>query len=153
MKITQQLTVLAGCCLLALLCGCDAGSPKAKLVGKWEMDVEAAIKKAEDKAKTENDQMGLQMVKALMKDMKMQMEFTADGKAKMTVSAMGNEQTDEGNYEIKSSDGDTIVVSITGTKKPAGEMKITFINKDTVEISDPASASKQLENATFKRVK
>ncbi len=114
---------------VALTAGCGGGG--ASLVGTWVLDVEATKEWDEFKGMPEGPR---KMMEAMLAMIEMEMTFTSD---KMTFSAkiMGQDQSEEFGYKIKSQTGNKMVLESTdkdGQKKTVNvEIKgdLLFISK------------------------
>lgn len=139
--------------------GGSSGTEKTsgeKLVGKWSVDMsamlgpvlammEGQLAQAPEEAKAE-----IQKQIAQVKEAKMEMEFTADGKMIGTqVGGPEGGKTENGTYEIKSSEGNKVIMtSKMGDDGKDEEVTLTFVDDDTIEFQPPNGPK-----MTAKRVK
>ncbi len=148
MKKQSGYTALAMCMALlaAGMIGCGGGDDKddkkdkdnkaAKktnmelLVGSWELDLDATLEAAKGEAKTDEEKKGIDATGKMMAQMKMKMEFTADGKAIRTMTMGGQEQKDEQKYTAEDK-GDHLLVNVEGD---LGEAVVKFESDDKVRV-------------------
>ena len=133
MKLLQAIPLGFVVVSTVVITGCG-GKNSDKLVGKWTLDSEATLKQMEESAKTDKEKAALAMAKGFIGMMKMEFEFTADGKMNATISAMGTEKKEEGTYKVKTEDPLVISGTMDGDTK---DVSIKFINSDTIEFSMP----------------
>ena len=96
-------------CVFAIgLSGCSK-DPAAKLIGTWTLDLEAF--KASDDFKKMGDA-EKKMAEGLMKNMKLDIEFTKD-KVKMSTEMMGKKDSKESPYKITKTEGNKITIETT----------------------------------------
>jgi hypothetical protein len=116
--------------------------PGDKIVGKWTVDIaamtgpaitmmEAQLAEAPEEAKAD---IAAQIAK--IKEAKMEMEFTDDGKMIGTRSGgPADSETQNGIYEIKSSEENSLVLGTKMGDDDEEEVKVTFVDDDTIEIT------------------
>ena len=80
----------------------SASAENGDLVGVWEMDVNAimAMTGMDMESMTEDEKA---IVEAVLAETSMTLEFTADGRAIMSMTMMGETQTEEKAYEVQGS--------------------------------------------------
>ncbi len=106
------------------------------LVGKWQLDVKAMLKALE------NDKINEQQVallKPILKQMTMTMEFKADGTALIAINAFGNENKQTGKWKLTNVKGNQGKLAVTDGKGKTEEMSVKLIDKDSLEFSPPNS--------------
>ncbi len=121
--------------LLFSLFGCGKADPAAAMVGKWRFDIDA-LKETEDYKKAPDAEK--LMMEGMMGGMKI--EITKDT-VNMTMSMLGQEQTDTSKYTVKGSEGNLVTVEIetaegeknTATAKVDGD-KLVLIDDTKKEI-------------------
>lgn len=132
--------------LLALaLTGCN---PAAKLVGKWEVDM--------DQAKAQVDQSNplAAFAAGMMSMMKVEMDFKADGTLTVGASVLGQSQTSTGSWKYVKTDGDAMVLSVKMEKDAQErEMRVKFKDEDHMEMAPPVGSDQGQQALLFKRVK
>ena len=114
----------------------EAGSASKQLVGKWNLDVAAMLKQMEAKAKTDEEKQGLQFAKAIISQMKMEMEFTSDEKMIFSMQAMGKAETKKGTYKVKSEKGNSLVIAGT-IDNDTKEVQVSFPKPDVMKLTIP----------------
>lgn len=123
-----------------------------RLVGKWEMDMEAMFEKMLAAAKSDEDRAKIEEGKGeALAAPRMRIEFTADGKIITTIPGGARTSTDEGTYEVKSEDGDSLVIHSQQSGK-SRDIKMKFINDDTLDIENQ-QLGPEIKSMVFKRVK
>ncbi len=130
----------------AIGCGGPEAAARNRLIGKWELATEQ-MREAMKAEMTKNtpggadEGMGAAMMSGMLDTMvesiKMQMDFRKDGKVLIEASAMGQDRTDEGTWEIVSVDGNTVTLKITTSKGEGKPGTLTFIDDDTFQITPP----------------
>lgn len=114
------LMMAALCCSVFVFFGCTPSSPEARLVGKWELDLEAT--KEVMKAELKDNPVGAMMLTAL-DSMKATAEFKADGTASLATTAGGRTDSKQGKFVIEK-EGERYKVTITDD---AGEKTSGFL--------------------------
>lgn len=133
MKLLQAISLGLLVVATVVIAGCgDKNSDK--LVGKWSLDTDATLKQMEASAKTDEEKAAMGMAKGLIGMMKLEFEFTSDGKMKITMPGMDAGKTEEGTYKVKTEDPLVISGTIDGETK---DLPIKFIDSDTIEFSMP----------------
>lgn len=98
-------------------------APKATIVGVWQMDIESLLTMAGISAEE------YEMVKSAG-GFEITLEFTADGKAIMTTTAMGQSQVDESTYSVNGDvltmDGSDGTYKIEGNKLTLSQGELTL---------------------------
>jgi len=132
------------------------GKDQSKIVGKWVIDMSAmigpaiAMMEGQLAEASEEEKKEIEAEIAKMKEAKVEMEFTADGKMIGTRPGPNGQETENGTYQIKSSKGDTIVmVTAMGDDEPE-EVSVKFVDDDTIEVTPPEGQGPKM---TAKRVK
>ena len=92
-KLKKIVTVILALVMVFSLAACGSNN---SIVGVWKMDIDAILQMAGMSAEE------YEQVKALVGAMEGTMEFKADGKMVMTMTMMGQSETQEGTYK----DGD-----------------------------------------------
>jgi hypothetical protein len=123
-------------------CGDQTTTARQRLVGKWEISADAfreAIKaEMAKKSKGEQEDAAMaNMVDAMLEQMKVNFEFTQDGKVNIAMSAMGQDRSETGTYEIVGVDGDNVTLKIITEKDNDEPGKLKFIDDDTIELTPP----------------
>jgi hypothetical protein len=157
MQLSRLLSfgLILGIALTLPACGGKEKTPSEKLVGKWSVDMsammgpfitmmESQLAKAPEEAKSQ-----IKAEIAKVKEAKMEMEFTDDGKMIATRSGGPEDgETQNGTYEIKSSEENSLVMSTTMGDDEEEEVKVKFVDDDTIEFT-----SAKGPKITAKRVK
>jgi hypothetical protein len=105
-----------------------------KLVGKWSFDAEKMIEKMDSMAKTDKQKADLERAKPAMQAMKIDLEFTSEGKMSLNSAAGEFAENKEGTYTVKREEAAAVVV--TGTMD--GETKdatVKFLDDNSIEVS------------------
>ena len=99
MKLNKKLVALL--LLVVMVFSLAACGSNNNIVGVWKMDIDAILQMAGMSAEE------YEQVKALVGAMEGTMEFKADGKMVMTMTMMGQSETQEGTYKVE---GDKITL-------------------------------------------
>jgi hypothetical protein len=130
----------------SLLTGCN---PAAKVVGKWDADISGAAAEAQ---KSGNPMAA--MAAGMLSMFKLQAEFKADGTCAMNGSVFGQSIATAGKWRYVKSEGEVLVLAIKMDKEAAEkEVRVRFIDGDTLEMVPPTGAGQGEQQLTFKRVK
>ena len=98
------------------------------LAGKWQLDVKAMLKALE------NDKINEQQVallKPFLEQMKMTMEFKADGTMVIEVNALGQGNKQTGKWKLTKAEGSQGKLAFTDGKGKTEEMSVKLIDKDS----------------------
>ena len=132
--------------LLALaLTGCN---PAAKVIGKWEVDM--------DQAKAQVDQSNplAALAAGMMSMMKVEMDFKADGGLAVNASVLGQSQSSTGTWKYVKTDGESMVLSVKMDNDPKEqELRVKFKDDDHMEMAPPVNNNQGQQALPFKRVK
>jgi hypothetical protein len=114
--------------MLLFVVGCSK-SPEQRLIGKWKLDAEKTLEQMPEEER--------EMAGAFIGMMNIELEFTSDT-ATMSMSMMGETETESGSYEVLSSSGDTLTIRLTDADDPEDttELTITFDGNNTVRVSE-----------------
>lgn len=98
MKLNKLIAVLM---LVVLAFGLTAcGSKEQSIVGKWSLDADSMLAMSgEDLSSMSEEEK--ELMKGMLAMMSMTMEFTADGKAIMSMTMMGETETEETTYSLE----------------------------------------------------
>ena len=138
--------LLAGLVLAAaLLTGC---SPTARLVGKWETDM--------DQAKAQMDKSGNPLTGALLSGflsaMKVEAEFKADGTCTIGGRILDYSTSNSATWRYVKSEGNVLVLMIKGNKNAdEKELRLSFVDNDHFEMMSRDGKGGG-QNLPFKRV-
>jgi hypothetical protein len=108
--------------------GEGAAASAAMLLGSWVMDGQATVA-AMPEAERE-------MAGAFIGMMNITMTFNPDNTAVMSMSMMGESETQEGRYEVLGAEGSTLNIRMTSEGEPPEEMTLNFPSNDVMQISD-----------------
>ena len=132
-----SLAVIVGCCGLL--------NPASRLYGKWNLDVDATINRI---AGGNDIQAGLARAAWGMFGGDVVVEFRSDGTGSFTGKSFAGGETEEGNWNLKSANEDTLVIEFTANSTgQTREIEILMTDANTFEVSgDDGNA------AIFRRV-
>ena len=117
-----------------------SGTASKLLIGKWNLDTAAMLKQMEEKAATDEDRGGVELVKQLLGTMQMQMEFTAEGTMAVSMKGLGQEESKKGTYKVKSDKKNSLVVSGTMDGRTQ-EVHISFPDTNVMHLTVPEEES------------
>ena len=148
MSFARPLAIL---CLSLVVCfGCKkeenekaaGGSGKVDyakvLIGKWSVDSKASLAAA----KLEDDSKAKKDAEDFLSVLKLTLEFEDGGAGSLTMEGLGPKQTIPVKYEIKSTEGKTVMLTVTPEEKPAEDYNFKFTDENTFEWSAVKSDSK-----------
>ena len=118
--------VVVACCI-----GCG-GSAESTLTGKWEIDKDYLKEQVEKEGKGDA---GAAFAAGMMDSMNMSFDFQSGGKFVMSMSFMGQSESDEGTWKVTKSDGDKLTVEVENEERGKEELTVTVVDKDTIELS------------------
>ena len=108
-------------------------NPEARLHGAWIIDADATINQLPE------DQQA--MAGAFIRMMKIGMVFNEEGKLEMSVSMMGEQETQTGTYKVISVEGDVFTVEMTRDAEEGAEqeesssMYVTFLSDSQIRFA------------------
>ncbi|MCA9564037.1 MAG: hypothetical protein KC561_11145 [Myxococcales bacterium] len=134
---TQPRNLISLAIFAALLLGglasanAQVAADPAMVVGSWAVDV-GAMMEAEMAGATPEEQ---QMAQAMIGSMSMVITFGADNTANMVMSMMGETETESGTYQVLSSEGSTVTLSMTSSDGTVEQIVMTFNTADSVSAT------------------
>jgi hypothetical protein len=141
MRLAQLLT-MAAMLAFCLLAGCS--NPAARLVGKWEAQLAPPA--------TEGMSVGERISGAVVSLMKMNLEFTADGRMGFHASVPGGSTDIQGTWKYLKPEGDVAVLEITPDGASGSFVtRVTLVDANTIEMIPP-SGGPATEPLRFRRV-
>ncbi|MCH7724896.1 MAG: hypothetical protein IH991_00235 [Planctomycetes bacterium] len=119
------------------------------LAGKWQLDIKAMLKALKD---DEPNEQKLALFKLVLEQMKMTIEFKADGTMVIEVNALGQGEKQMGKWKLTKAGGSQGKLAFTNGKGKTEEMSVKLIDQDSLEFSPP-NAPPPLNNFRLTRVK
>jgi hypothetical protein len=137
-KILLPAALFAVC----LVVGC--GNPSSRLIGKWEAELAPPT--------TESSSIEDRIKSGLVSLLKMNVEFTADGRMNFQVAAMGQSTNTGGTWKYLKSEGNVLVLEIKPDNATASSVaRVTMLDDNHIELVPPEGAPTQ-EALRFKRL-
>lgn len=115
------------------------------LIGKWKVDA-----KAFKESLTGTEEIPKELAETFFKEIKMDFVFEPDGKLKMNVSFAGQDMNETGTWKVNKLEGSTAIIHMGPDNDKKMDIKIEFIDKDTLDLYLPEEEAK---NSPFKKLR
>lgn len=127
---------------------------KSDILGKWNLDTEALIKLMEKQFGGDAiPDAQSELIKGMMKNFKMTIEFKADGTMVANMSmGPGQQEQKEGTWSVVSAKGKVLTLATKADDK-SEQVKITIFDKDSIGVHPPKDQSGPVEYIPLKRAK